>query len=68
VVALPETSMTEMAIRKLKQLAPELRVVARVHRYADADDVTYAEQEAAAAIIRHGFERLGLPESEIADS
>jgi len=75
VVALPETSMTEMAVRKLKQLAPELRVVARVHRHADAhrahaagaDDVTYAEQEVAAAIIRHGFERLGLPEPEIAD-
>lgn len=75
VVALPETSMTQMAVRKLKQLAPELRLVACVHRHTDAerarqagaDDVTYAEQEVAAAIIRHGFERLGLPEPEIAD-
>lgn len=75
VVALPETSMTQMAVRKLKQLAPELRLVACVHRHTDAerarqagaDDVTYAEQEVAAAIIRHGFERLGLPELEIAE-
>lgn len=75
VVALPETSMTQMAVRKLKQLAPELRLVACVHRHTDAerarqagaDDVTYAEQEVAAAIIRHGFERLGLPEPEIAE-
>lgn len=67
VVALPETSMAQMAVRKLKHLAPEAQVVVRVHRREDAqrasaagaDAVTYAEQEVAESIIRHSLEHLG---------
>ncbi|MCC2669305.1 MAG: trkA [Armatimonadetes bacterium] len=72
VVALPEASMTPIAVRALKRLKPELPIIARVHRgtsiprvrAAGADEVIHAEFEAATAIIRHGLARLGVPEAE----
>src|SRR5262249_19429221 len=73
VVALPEASMTPVAVRILKQLKPDLSIVARVHhgsyiprlRSAGADEVVHAEFEAAAAIIRHVLTLLEVPEPEV---
>jgi monovalent cation:H+ antiporter-2, CPA2 family len=72
VVALPEESMTPMAVRQLRHLYPGLPIIARVHhginiprlRAAGADDVVHAEFEAATMIIRHGLARLGCDEPE----
>jgi CPA2 family monovalent cation:H+ antiporter-2 len=73
VVTLPETAMIRMAVKKLKHLAPDLRVVARVHRGVDipalhadgADAVIYAEFEAGTEMIRQGLCRLGFSDSSI---
>jgi K+:H+ antiporter len=73
VVALPEASMTQMAVQTLKRLAPRLPVVARVHRGIDiprirkagADAVIHAEFEAATEMIRQGLDRLGFPDPEV---
>jgi CPA2 family monovalent cation:H+ antiporter-2 len=73
VVALPETEMTQMAIRLLKKLAPDLRVIARVHRgaaipyvrEAGADMVFHAEFETATGMIREGLSGLGVSDKEI---
>jgi len=73
IVALPEAASTEMTIRALKQLAPNLPVVARVHRGADiprmraagAEAVIHAEFEAGTEMIRQGLDRLGLPDPEV---
>ena len=75
VVALPEAATTEMAVRALKRLAPELSVFARVHRaddvaqmrHAGADVVIHAEFEAAAAMIDHSLVRLGVTPVQIDD-
>ncbi len=68
VVALPEAAMTQIAVQTLKRLAPELSVLARVHRSADipavrkagADAVVHGEFEAGIEMIRLGAERLGI--------
>lgn len=73
VVALPEASMTQIAVTLLKRLNPDLPVVARVHRQADiarvreagADAVFHAEFEAAMAVIRHVLVRLDRSHSEV---
>lgn len=73
VVALPETVTSEMAVRLLKQLAPELPVLVRLHRGVDipriraagADAVIHAEFEAATEIIRQGLHRLDVSDDEI---
>jgi CPA2 family monovalent cation:H+ antiporter-2 len=73
VVALPEAAMTEMAVRLLKRVAPELPVVARVHRGVDiprvraagADAVIHAEFEAGVEMIRQGLDRLGIPDPRV---
>lgn len=73
VVALPEAASTEMAIRALKQLAPNLPIVARVHRGIDiprmraagAEAVIHAEFEAGTEMIRQGLDRLGFPDPEV---
>ncbi len=73
VIALPEAATTEMALRLLKQMAPELPVVVRVHRGDDiprmrkagADAVIHAEFEAGTEMIRQGLDRLGFPDSEV---
>jgi CPA2 family monovalent cation:H+ antiporter-2 len=72
VVALPEASMAPIAVRMLRQLSPDLPIVARVHhganipkvREAGANAVVHAEFEAATAVIRYGLSQLGCPESE----
>jgi CPA2 family monovalent cation:H+ antiporter-2 len=72
IVALPEASLTPIAVRALKRLRPDLPVVARVHRgtyiprvrAAGADEVIHAEFEAATVMIRHGLARLGRPDCE----
>jgi monovalent cation:H+ antiporter-2, CPA2 family len=72
IVALPEASMTPIAVAALKKRRPEMPVIARVHRginiprvrAAGADDVVHAEFEAATVIIRHGLARLGQPAEE----
>ncbi len=73
VVALPEAAITEMAVRLLKQMAPNLPVVARVHRGIDiprlraagADAVIHAEFEAGTEMMRQGLDRLGFPDAEV---
>ncbi len=73
IVALPEAVTSEMAVRLLKQLAPELPVIVRLHRGADiprlraagADAVIHAEFEAATEIIRQGLHRLKVEDNEI---
>lgn len=69
IVALPEASMTPIAVSQLRRLRPDLPIVARVHRgiyiprvrSAGADEVVHAEFEAATEMIRHGLARLGEP-------
>ena len=73
VVTLPEAAITEMAVRLLKQMAPNLPVVARVHRGPDiprlraagADAVIHAEFEAGTEMIRQGLDRLGIPDGDV---
>jgi len=72
IVALPEAAVTEMAIRTLKRLAPDLPIVARVHRGIDipcmrqagADAVIHAEFEAGTEMIRQSLDRLGISNEE----
>lgn len=73
VVALPEAAITVMAVHALKSLAPNLPVVARVHRGIDipkvrdagADAVIHAEFEAGTEMIRQGLDRLGFPDRQV---
>jgi Kef-type K+ transport system, predicted NAD-binding component len=73
IVALPEAATSEMAVRLLKRMAPDLPVVVRVHRGYDipvlrragADAVIHAEFEASTEMIRQGLDRLGLPDPEV---
>jgi CPA2 family monovalent cation:H+ antiporter-2 len=75
VVALPETSVAQRAIRLLKRLDPQLPVIVRVHREgampvmreSGADDVYHAEFETAVGMIRSGLHRLGRSPAEIED-
>lgn len=73
IVALPEAATTEMVVRCLKEIAPNLPVVARVHRGQDiprmraagADAVIHAEFEAGTEMIRQGLDRLGFSDPEV---
>lgn len=73
IVALPEEATTEMAIRALKEIAPNLTVVARVHtgaaiptmHTAGADAVVQAEFEAGTEMIRQSLDRLGFADQEV---
>ncbi|HVK02673.1 MAG TPA: cation:proton antiporter, partial [Armatimonadaceae bacterium] len=73
VLTLPDVASTEMSLRVLKQMAPGLPVVARVHRGIDiprirqagADAVIHAEFEAGTEMIRQGLDRLGIPDTEV---
>lgn len=72
-IALSDAETTEIALRLLKRLAPDLRVVVRVRRGMDiprmrtagADAVVHAEFEAGTEIIRQGLDRLGFPDPEV---
>ncbi len=73
VVALPEADATEMAVRALREIAPQLPVLARVHRGTDiprmrragAEAVIYAEFEAGTEMIRQTLDRLGFADPEV---
>jgi len=73
IIALPEATATESAIRTLKEIAPHLPVVARVHRgddiprmrQAGADAVVHGEFEAGTEMIRQSLGRLGVAGQEI---
>jgi CPA2 family monovalent cation:H+ antiporter-2 len=73
VIALSEAETTEIALRLLKRLAPELPVVVRVRRGVDiprmraagADAVVHAEFEAGTEVIRQGLDRLGFPDPTV---
>jgi len=73
VVALPEADSTEMAVRRLKRMAPEIPIVVRVHRGQDiprmraagADAVVHAEFEAATEMIRQSLTRLGIADTAV---
>jgi CPA2 family monovalent cation:H+ antiporter-2 len=73
IIALPDASMTQMALSLLKRMNPELPVLVRVHRGIDiprmrkygADAVFHAEFEAATEMIRDALERLEQPLEEI---
>ncbi len=73
IIALPEAATTEMAIRALKRLAPQLTIVARVHRGIDipriraagAAAVIHAEFEAGMEMIRQGLDRLGFKDEKV---
>jgi CPA2 family monovalent cation:H+ antiporter-2 len=73
VIALPEAATTEITLRLLKQMAPDLPVVVRVHRGNDiprmrtagADAVIHAEFEAGTEMIRQGLDRLGFGDAEV---
>jgi CPA2 family monovalent cation:H+ antiporter-2 len=73
VIALPDAAATEIALRLLKQMAPSLPVLVRVHRGVDiprmraagADTVIHAEFEASTEMIRQGLEHLGFPDTEV---
>lgn len=73
VITLPEAATTEITLRLLKQMAPDLPVLVRVHRGNDiprmraagADAVIHAEFEAGTEMIRQGLDRLGFPDGEV---
>jgi CPA2 family monovalent cation:H+ antiporter-2 len=73
IVALPDAAVTQMAVRGLKRLAPDLPVVVRVHRGVDiprlraagADAVIHAEFEAGVEMIRQALDRLEMPDVEV---
>lgn len=73
VVALPDAAATQMAVQTLKRLAPELFVVARVHRGIDiprlrtagADAVIHGEFEAATEVIRQSLDQLGFADRRV---
>jgi monovalent cation:H+ antiporter-2, CPA2 family len=73
IVALPEADVSEMTVRALKRLAPDLQVVARVHRGNDipmmrkagADAIIHAEFEAGTEMIRQCLDRLGFADMEV---
>jgi monovalent cation:H+ antiporter-2, CPA2 family len=68
VVALPEAATTEMAVKALRDMAPDLKIVARVRRGHDiprmrgagADAVVHGEFEAGVEMIRQAFGSLGV--------
>jgi CPA2 family monovalent cation:H+ antiporter-2 len=74
-VSLPEAELTVMAIRALKSLAPNIEIIARVHRGEDipvvreagAARVVHAEFEAGAAMIREGLMEMKIGPATIDD-
>lgn len=69
VIALPEAPTTEIAVRNIRQLRPDVTILARVHRSEDeqhileagADATIYAENLAGSEMLRLAMERLGRP-------
>lgn len=73
VVALPDTERVRLAVRELRAINPALPVLARVHHAAERDrlldtgatEVIQPELEAAATLLRHSLERLGIARPRI---
>jgi CPA2 family monovalent cation:H+ antiporter-2 len=73
VVALPEYEMAETVVRSIRKMAPDLDIVARVHRgehipqmrAAGATAVIHAEFEAGAEMIRQTLDRLGFADPDV---
>jgi hypothetical protein len=65
-VALPEAPTTEVAVRQIRELRPDVGIAARVHRAADhatmmaagADATVYAEDMAGSAMLEAALRRL----------
>jgi CPA2 family monovalent cation:H+ antiporter-2 len=75
VVALPELSSAQLAIRIVHALRPDTPILARAHRAREADhlralgatEVIQPEVEAGATLIRHALARLALPKERTLD-
>lgn len=69
IIALPEIRPAERAVRAVRALAPEVPLLARAHRRAEAEllrrhgasEVIQPELEASATLIRHALSILGAP-------
>ncbi|HXG15707.1 MAG TPA: cation:proton antiporter [Calidithermus sp.] len=72
IVALPEIDRARLAVAAARRLNPAVPVLARAHgareaeqvRRAGATEVIQPEAEAAATLIRHALERLGLAKAQ----
>ena len=75
VVALPEVARVHLAVRHLREINPDLPILARAHdphavdrlRDAGASEVIQPELEAASTLIRHALRRLALPREAVLD-
>jgi CPA2 family monovalent cation:H+ antiporter-2 len=73
VITLPEEAATEMVVAAAREIAPDLRIVARasthsgVHRLYDlgAQDVIHPELEGGLEVVRHTLLALGFPADQI---
>jgi CPA2 family monovalent cation:H+ antiporter-2 len=75
VVALPEAERVHLAVGHLRELNPDIPILARAHdpnavdrlRDAGASEVIQPELEAASTLIRHALRRLALPREAVLD-
>lgn len=73
VVTVPEAARARLAVQSLRQLRPELPILARFHEdaaregliRAGADELIQPETEAAATLIRHALRRLAVPQERV---
>ena len=73
VVAIPDFERTRLAVRRLRQINPDMAILARsTHALqrtalmeAGATEVIQPEFEAAQTLLRHGLERLDVPHEQI---
>jgi CPA2 family monovalent cation:H+ antiporter-2 len=73
VITLPEEAATEMVVAAAREIAPDLRIVARasthsgVHRLYDlgAQDVIHPELEGGLEVVRHTLLALDFPADQI---
>lgn len=75
IVALPDGDAAAMVVKRLKQMEPNLPIIARVHRGKDmakireagAIAVIFGEFEAASEMIRESLVRLGFDPLQVMD-
>jgi len=73
VVTVPEADRARLAVQNLRQMRPDLPILARFHEAsareglmrAGADELIQPETEAAATLIRHALRRLALPQERV---
>lgn len=73
VVTVPEAARARLAVQSLRQMRPELPILARFHEEAaregliraGADELIQPETEAAATLIRHALRRLAVPQERV---